>query len=146
MSVCSRSDTVHVSLCCTYMMRNSYLWETFVSWTYSMRQDFINSTLTVCHSPSQSGSRGAAAQPGHLPSLIPPQHLARPFLSLISTLPLHLRVPFSPLTALTLLDTCFFPLISYHQTGIKSLGGAPSGSEEEAGGGKRRNFIMSGLN
>lgn len=63
------SDTVHVSLCCTFMLRNSHLLETF-------RQDFVNSRLAVCHNPRLSCSWGAASHPWHLPSLSPPQHLA----------------------------------------------------------------------
>lgn len=98
-----------LSLCCTCMIRNSYLWETFVSWTDSMRQDFKFQTSSLSQPVTVLLQRGSVA------ALTPP--VTNPSVYINFNSPTPFSVPLFP-TYFS--DTCFFPLISYHQTGIKS--------------------------
>lgn len=128
-----------VSPYCTCMIRYSCLWETLASWTDSMRQDFLNSRLVACHNPSLSCSRGAEWQPEDLHSLIPLQHLAQSLHPPLKLSDSTLAPPFPPLLLLlySLLDLCFFPLISNHQTDIKSPAELPVGLTKTWGGTRR---------
>lgn len=99
-----------------------------------MRQDFKNSRLAVCHSPSLSCSRGAAMT---LP-------VTNPSAASGSSVHPSFQPPhFIPFFSSYCSDFILYVLLSSHLISPhrhKMARGAPGGSEEEAGWEKKQNF------